>query len=56
MNAIVYLRIQGQPQPAGPYYVSAFENGRYRIKKRENHEEHSEWVSEASLVVLVATT
>lgn len=56
MNAIVYLQTQGQTQPAGPYYVSAFENGWYRIKKCENHEEHSEWVSETSLRVLVSTT
>lgn len=55
LDEVVYLRIPGQAQPAGPYIVSAIlENGRYKLKSSPTSQELSQEVSEEQLLVLVS--
>lgn len=52
VNEIVYLVIQGQNQPAGPFIVvNSLDDKRYRLKDQTTGVEHPVLVFENQLVV-----
>ena len=52
VNENVYLVVPGQAQPAGPYQVVAvLSNSQYKLKRRDNGQEHPNPVKEQDLVV-----
>jgi len=51
----VYLIVPGQGEPDGPFVVASIEaNNMYRLRRVDNGQEHSQSVTENSLVVPVS--
>ena len=54
VNEEVYLMVAGQSQPAGPYLIIAIlANRQYKLKQKNNGQEHSQPVKEDDLVLPV---
>ena len=57
INEEIYRLVVGQTAPAGPYIVMAvLENKRYKLKRKDNGQEHPQLVEEKDLVIPAATT
>lgn len=57
INEEVYRIVPDQAAPAGPYIVTAIlDNRQYKIKRKDNGQEHSQPVEETDIVIPAPTS